>query len=161
MLIGIISDTHDNIFQVEKAVNFFKKKKIKALIHAGDYCAPFSLKHYEGLKIPCHGVFGNIDGDKEMLDMHSGGRIKEPPLKLTLGGKKILVVHDIKSIDAKKEAKRYDLIISGHTHKSEVRKEGKALLVNPGECCGYLSGKSTVALCELDSMKVTIHELQL
>jgi len=161
MLIGIISDTHDNLPQIKKAVDFFKEQKIEALIHAGDYCAPFSLKPYETLKIPCYGVFGNIDGDKEMLGMHSGGCIKEPPLKFDLDGKKILVTHDITSIDIKKEVKNNDLIIFGHTHAAEVKKEGKAYIVNPGECCGYVNGKSSVALCDLQTMKVTIHKLKL
>lgn len=161
MLIGIISDTHDNLPQVRKAVEFFKKKKIQALIHGGDYCAPFALKPYEGLKITCYGVFGNIDGDKKMLELHSTGRIKEPPLKLSLGGRKILVVHNIKSINLRKEAKDCDLIIHGHTHKPEIHKEGRALVVNPGECCGYINGESTVALCNLEKMEASIHKLRL
>jgi predicted phosphodiesterase len=40
----------------------------------------------------------------------------------------------------------YDLIIYGHTHKPDIRRERRTLAINPGETGGWLTGKSTVAL---------------
>jgi hypothetical protein len=48
------------------------------------------------------------------------------------------------------------VIFYGHTHKPEVRIENGRLLVNPGECCGWLSGISTVAVVDLDAMSAQI-----
>ena len=53
----------------------------------------------------------------------------------------------------------YDVIIRGHTHESKVERNRNCLIINPGECCGYLSGKRTVAILNLESMKVEIHEI--
>jgi hypothetical protein len=50
----------------------------------------------------------------------------------------------------------FDVVVYGHTHKAEIYRNGKTLVVNPGEVCGYLSGKSTIAL--LDTTK---HEAKL
>jgi len=42
---------------------------------------------------------------------------------------------------------------------ADVRKFGKALLVNPGEVGTWLYGKSTVALLDLEKMEAEIVEL--
>lgn len=45
----------------------------------------------------------------------------------------------------------YDVVIYGHTHKAEMeKKEDKALMINPGECCGHLTRRRTVAILDLE-----------
>ena len=44
MKLGIISDTHDNVPMITKAVEFFNNANVDAVMHAGDYVSPFSLK---------------------------------------------------------------------------------------------------------------------
>ncbi|MCJ7581718.1 MAG: metallophosphoesterase family protein, partial [Candidatus Aminicenantes bacterium] len=39
-----------------------------------------------------------------------------------------------------------DVLIFGHSHRAEVRFQGKTLLINPGETGGWVTGKQTVAL---------------
>ena len=48
MKIAIISDTHDNLANLKKAVDWIKKQKIGTIIHCGDIFKPETLK--EGLK---------------------------------------------------------------------------------------------------------------
>ncbi len=40
MKIGIISDTHDDIDNTNKAIDIFQKNDVKAVIHAGDIISP-------------------------------------------------------------------------------------------------------------------------
>ena len=54
------------------------------------------------------------------------------------------------------EIHQYNLIVYGHTHKAEIRREAGTLLINPGECGGWLSGRSTVVWVDLDKMKAQI-----
>jgi putative phosphoesterase len=49
----------------------------------------------------------------------------------------------------------YDVVAFGHTHKANVTREGHTLVINPGEICGYLTGKSTFAL--LDTAERNVH----
>jgi len=42
--LGILSDTHDNVPQVRKAVALFNREMVDLVLHAGDYVAPFSVK---------------------------------------------------------------------------------------------------------------------
>jgi len=52
----------------------------------------------------------------------------------------------------------FDIIVRGHTHRAEVI-EGKTLVANPGEVCGYLSGRQTVAMLDLAKLRAEIIKL--
>ena len=69
------------------------------------------------------------------------------------------MMHKEKLIDALAESQKYDVIIYGHTHRTDLRKIGKTLIVNPGECGGWLTGKSTIALLDLETLSAKIVEL--
>jgi hypothetical protein len=154
MKIGILSDSHDNLPRIEKAVRFFNKNKVGFVLHAGDFVAPFTILKLKNLKCAWSGVFGNNDGEKNGLSRISEERIKEGPLRVNLDNKKITLVHDVNTIDPNTE--QAALIVFGHTHKPEIINRPDKLMVNPGECGGWLTGKSTVALVDLTSFSAKI-----
>lgn len=155
MKIGLISDTHDNLIKFKKAVKLFNSKKVELVLHAGDYIAPFTIRFLQQLKCEYLGVLGNNDGDKEALKVKSGGRIKKGPLRLNKAGKKILLVHALNGVDFK----NFDVVIFGHSHKKELLRQGQALLINPGECSGWLTDKSSVAVLDTDTLSVSFFKL--
>ena len=67
MLVAIMSDSHDNIWNLRKAVEIIKDSQAGLIIHCGDFIAPFMLKELDDTGIQVHGVFGNNDGDQHML----------------------------------------------------------------------------------------------
>jgi hypothetical protein len=69
------------------------------------------------------------------------------------------MLHLEKLIDALAESQKYEVIIYGHTHRTDLRKIGKTLIVNPGECGGWISGKSTIALLDLENLEAKIINL--
>lgn len=153
MRIGIISDTHDNLPLIEKAVDIFNREKVGMVFHCGDFIAPFSLNALERLEAQWQGVFGNNDGEKEGLKKKSSGRIVEPPLIVEVDNRKLGLVHvyqDLKDVDC---------IFFGHTHKVQVEKKGEVLLLNPGETGAWLYRKSTLALLDLDTLFPEIVEI--
>jgi uncharacterized protein len=157
MIIGILSDTHDNLPKVEKAIKLFNRKNVGFVLHAGDFVAPFTVEKFRKLSCEWLGVFGNNDGEKKGIVEKSGGRIRKPPLRISLSGRKVTLVHDISVIDPAKE--RADLIVFGHSHKAEVHKEKGKLTINPGECSGWLSGRASVAVCDLESLTAKIFKI--
>jgi putative phosphoesterase len=159
MLIGIISDTHDNQDKTRKAIELFNSKGVEYVIHAGDYTSPFTLKLFKELNCKYVGVFGNNDGDKLLLLERSEGNIHYQPYIFTLQNRKIVVLHEHQLIDALADSGHFDLIIYGHTHEPVVKKVKNTLVVNPGEAGKWLYGKSTVALADLDKMEAEIIEL--
>lgn len=154
MKIGVFSDTHDNLPKIDKAVRFFNKNKVGFVLHAGDFIAPFVVARLKHLTSDWCGIFGNNDGERIGLTGISEGKIKVGPLRLKLDNKNITLVHDINQIDAKREPA--DVIIFGHTHKAQITKDDNKLLINPGECAGWLTNKSTIALIDLTSLSVKI-----
>jgi len=156
MLIGIMSDTHDNMPQIRKAVDLFNGRKVEHVIHAGDFTSPFTFRILNDLKSGFAGVFGNNDGDKLLLSKMSHGRIFPQPHIFELAGRKIVLIHEHHIAGALADSGHYDLVIYGHTHKAEVRKAGNALMVNPGEVGNWLYGRSTVAIADLALMTAEI-----
>jgi len=57
MIIGLISDTHDRLPLIERAVKRLKEERVKLVLHAGDYVSPFTAKPYAELDAPMIGVF--------------------------------------------------------------------------------------------------------
>ena len=71
MKIGIISDSHDDVDNVNKAITIFEEEKVRAIIHAGDIISPPIVKEFKKLTdngIEFFGIFGNNDGEQKGLE---------------------------------------------------------------------------------------------
>jgi len=161
--IGLMADTHDRLEVVEKAVDFFNRERVKHVLHAGDLVSPFVAPSFARLKAKLHFVWGNNEGDREFVRAKFG-EIGVEPLgefaSLELAGRRIALLHGTKEeiVKALVKSGSFDVVVRGHTHRAEVR-EGKMLYVNPGEVCGYLSGRQTVALLDPAKLRAKIVEL--
>lgn len=157
-MIGIMSDSHDNLDAIKQAVRLFKEIKCNFVIHAGDFVAPFAAKELEGLSCHVKAVFGNCDGEKKGLrkTFQRFGEIKKAPFIFNHSDINFLVTHEHFSIDCYLASGHYDVLIFGHTHKPEIRMEKKTLLINPGETGGWVSGKSTITLLDPKTLKAEI-----
>ena len=162
-MIGIIADTHDNIDAIRKSVEFFNSMDVSLVLHAGDLISPFTVREFEKLDAKFLGVFGNNDGERNGLNEKFSkiGVKLEDFITLEYKGKQICVYHGTyKSIvNALLKSRHYDIVIKGHTHKVEIEKCENTLLINPGEACGYLTGKRTVATLDVKKMDVQTHEI--
>lgn len=157
MLIGLISDTHDNLPLVEKTVKRLNKDRVELVLHAGDYIAAFVIPKFKALNCKLVGVFGNNDGDHELLRKAFGrtdncsihGRFAE----INAEGFKIALLHgdEIELLNSLVNHGDFDAVVHGHSHTEVYESKGRTLTINPGEVCGYLTGKSTLAL--LDTVK--------
>jgi len=57
------------------------------------------------------------------------------------------------------ELESHDVLVSGHTHVAKTYRKGRTLVINPGEACGYLSGKPTISI--LDTKTLNVKTIQL
>jgi putative phosphoesterase len=149
-MIGILSDTHDNLTRVREAVRLFNDAGCDLVIHAGDFVAPFTVEELRNLRAPIKAVYGNCDGERAGLARAflGLGEIREAPLKFTHAGLRFLVCHLDSPLERHLASKAYDVIVFGHTHRPLAERRDGVLLVNPGEAGGWLRGKSTVALLD-------------
>jgi len=158
-LIGILSDSHDNITALETAVDFFNDEKVELVLHAGDVVSPFMAKTLSKLDCPFKISFGNNDGDRITLQKRTSevGGTAEDFIDIVYRKKRIGMVHGTNQaiVGALIRSDIFDIVISGHTHTPLVNRT-KTLHINPGEVSGVLTGKKTVALLDQDELRAEI-----
>ncbi|MCD6338099.1 MAG: metallophosphoesterase [Verrucomicrobia bacterium] len=162
MQIAVVSDIHDNLDAL--AAMLRRVQSAEALICCGDLCSPFTAKELGmGFPGPVHVVFGNNDGDRWRIAANAA---KRPNLRfhgeyaeLEFAGRRFAVQHFDNIGRAIAAGGAYDVVCFGHNHRSEISRSGRALIVNPGELFGKLSGRSTFALIDPESLEAEIVEL--
>ncbi len=158
MLVGIISDTHDNNDNTKRVLDEIVKRGARYVLHLGDICAP--TLYYDVLskytdKLKFIMVFGNNDGEKvmwtrismecEAIDMAQGD-FRE----LELEGRKIFMTHYPEIAELAALSRKYDAVFHGHTHLARKEVIGDTLLVNPGETVASRTGKISFAVWDTE-----------
>lgn len=146
MKIAVLSDTHDHIWNLEKALQLIKEQKCEAIIHCGDFCSGFTGARISSSDLPIYACFGNNDEDHFVISR----KLKATQLwgltdefaEIELGGKKIAFCHYPKLGELLAKTGDYTAVFHGHTHEAYQKVVGKTLLANPGSVCGILSGKA-------------------
>ncbi|MBR9701737.1 metallophosphoesterase [Candidatus Pacearchaeota archaeon] len=161
MKIGIISDTHDCIEATKKVIQEISEKGCKILIHCGDFCAPFIIKELAKFDGEVHCCFGNTDDRflSTKLAIKEGVNLHGDVGEIEIDNRKIVFVHLPQIAENFALAKKYDLVLHGHTHVSRKEKINDTLLVNPGDIMGYKDNPS-YAIYDTDTNEVEIIELK-
>jgi putative phosphoesterase len=162
MLVGLMSDTHDRLPAIDGLVREMLARGVGMVLHAGDFCSPFSLRPLLDHNVATAGVFGKNDGDHEGLKAYAatgfGIELFESPHSMDVGGQHILLVHDIGDVSTH-SIEQHGIVIHGFTHREEMKTRGDTLIVNPGEACGWLYGPPSAAILDIDSRKVEFIQL--
>ena len=117
-MIGLISDTHG---MLRKEV-LESLKDCKLILHAGDIGKPEvidNLKDISNIEF----IRGNCDKDKnigkedKVVDVHN---------------KRIYLIHDISKINIDLKKENIDIVVYGHSHKSNIYEDDNILYINPG-----------------------------
>lgn len=162
MKIGILADTHDNVPRIEQAVDLFNARGVEHVVHAGDFISPFAIEPLKRLRCPVLAVFGNNDGERigVAARFEGIGEVHPNVGAASLGGREIAVVHYPELAEPLARSGAYDLVVYGHTHRIDERREGSCLLLNPGEAGAWLTGRSTVAIVDLEGLTAEILDLE-
>ncbi|MCX6739817.1 MAG: YfcE family phosphodiesterase [Candidatus Parcubacteria bacterium] len=161
MKMAIVSDSHDNLPNIKKAINYINKQKISVMIHCGDVCAPVILgefaKLFKGKEI--HVAKGNVDGDIEGFKAMAR---KYPKIiyhgntgKVDIDKLSITFCHEPFLAKKMAESQKYDFVFHGHTHKPWQEKVGKTTILNPGTLAG-LFNKATFAIFDTETKKAQL-----
>lgn len=141
MMIAVMSDTHDHIWNVQKVLQVVKQRRVEAMIHCGDFVAPFVLKALNEAGVPVHGVFGNNDGDQFTLTKLSLTALSHITLyglvgECNLDGFQVGFSHYRPVAEGLAAGGRFDLVCFGHSHEASLETVGRTTLLNPGEVMG-------------------------
>ncbi len=161
-MIGIISDTHDNIIGIKKAIEIFRKNNVEIVIHCGDVVAPPAIPLFSGFRL--YVVKGNCDGEvvglrKRITEL--GGQFFETQGELTHKGKSIVFVHghDPTLLRELIESQKYDYVLHGHTHSQRDDTDGSVRVINPGSL--YLGSEvNTIALLDAEQDYLNFVEIK-
>lgn len=135
MLIGVISDTHEDVEGAKAAIAIFRSEKVEMLLHLGDYISPPMVRLFKGFRLI--GVYGNNDGFRDGVASafsEIGGEIKGDFAELELDGLKAALYHGTYEAitEALAKSSTYDVVFTGHNHTLGARSVGRTLLLNPG-----------------------------
>lgn len=117
--IGVLSDTHGKLR--EEVVEILRGCDV--ILHAGDINTPKVMESLREIA-PLYIVRGNAD--KEWAEGLPESLTEE------ICGLRVFMVHNKKYMP--KEIGNFDLVVFGHSHKYEERREGNCLFLNPGSC---------------------------
>ncbi|ELZ46462.1 phosphodiesterase, MJ0936 family protein [Halorubrum californiense DSM 19288] len=134
MRIGIVSDTHDDLAAVEAAVSLFEREEVDAVVHCGDFVAPFSVTPFDA-DFAFHAVRGNNDGEWAVgSTVEEFGSYHGEAAALSFATVDVAVTHGTSDlvVDALVDCGDYDYVFHGHTHAHGVEARGGTVRVNPG-----------------------------
>jgi putative phosphoesterase len=158
-----MSDSHDNIWNLSKALSMIRNVQADLIIHCGDFVAPFMLKELEKSGIPVYGVLGNNDGSGFLLAKTAFAELSRITLFEIVGqvdaqGFSVCFTHQRIVAEALAASTRYDLVCYGHSHVYRLENMGKTLLLNPGEIMGK---EGCPGFCIVDTLtrNVVRHEI--
>ncbi len=148
--IAILSDSHDQIASLTKALDHANAAGAEVLLHCGDLCAPFMLNLLgERFAGPIHVVFGNNDGDGRLLQVIAGKHAQISLhgiyAELAVDGRQVAMIHYPEPARRIAQSGHFDLVCYGHDHTKLREAVGKGWLLNPGEILG-MKGAATWAL---------------
>jgi uncharacterized protein len=156
MLIGVVSDTHNNLKNIKALISLFNNEKISLVIHTGDITNANSINKFSALNCNLIGVYGNNDRNETGLKeaaLQNNFQFQEPPNILTLENRNIAIFHEPDPIDDfLLKNKDIEVVIHGHTHRYRNEVKNGVLYFNPGECAGMQKGSNAIGILNLKNL---------
>ncbi len=119
-LVGLISDTHGLIRP--EALDALRASDL--IVHCGDIGDPAVLEALRSIA-PVHAIRGNNDTGRWTRTLPTDNIVE-------VGSHTIYVLHNLSELDLDPSAAGFAAVVSGHSHKPVIKKQGKILFVNPG-----------------------------
>ena len=156
MKIGIVSDTHRLVRNMDKAIPYLENCDL--IIHAGDNYSDARYIYGEtGVNVMA--VVGNCDFEDA-----------EDELLFDFGGKKFFVCHghryDVKYgtkfLQTKAEREGADIVVFGHSHETFSEVINGTLYIDPGSLSLPRGGsKRGFAILEIDGDNIKVKEVEI
>ena len=128
--IGILSDSHDDLAAIAKAVELFNAEGVVQVLHAGDIVSPFTFELFRGFRRRSGGSSATTTGTgcscASARPVCCSPAAHRDARRAARG-----FVHEPPLVKALARSGDFDIVVYGHTHVPEVQREGATLVVNP------------------------------
>lgn len=153
MQIGVLSDTHDNLANLTVALETFREKGLKTVIHCGDLTDFSLISQFSGFRLIY--LLGNMDYATGTIQQRVA-RLSEdsfagPVFRGKLDGVSIAATHshlEGKVMDLVRE-RRFQWLFHGHTHVKRDEVVQGTRIVNPGALGGLARGPRSFCIVNL------------
>ncbi|MBN2853920.1 metallophosphoesterase family protein [Patescibacteria group bacterium] len=160
MLIAIISDSHDNLENLKKFIDWSLENKIEKIICLGDVAKTETIKY---LALSFLGEIFLVKGnaclykDKD-LEKYKNIKYYGEIGQEIIGDLKIAFVHEPEKIKKLTEY-NLDFVFYGHTHKPWLEKKGETFIANPGTLGGVYY-QATFAVLNTETRNLELRGLK-
>lgn len=145
-----MSDTHNNMANFMKAIDWIKREDIQLILHCGDISSQETIDEaikYFGEDIKF--VKGNADFNMDLPEK----------MEVEIGGRKIAFVHFPNEAKKMAQSGKFNIVFYGHTHRAWDEKIGNCHMINPGELAGQFY-KPTFAVYDTATGKLELKILE-
>lgn len=153
MRIGLLSDTHNHLQHVNRALARLRAEGVQTLLHAGDITGSEVLALLEGFDVWM--AAGNMDRDRYLpvaAAVFGAGRFADLH-RLSFDGRTLALLHgdNVPQLEALIRSDLYDYVIHGHTHRVRDERHGRTRVINPGALGGLGFPPKTFAILDLST----------
>ncbi len=152
--VGVLSDTHGNLGYLERTLDFLAGFEIDAVCHLGDDYEDGDLIQERGMTL--HRVPGTYS------PLYRDNLVPRK-LQVEFAGRKLTLVHSPGDL-TEADYSRADVLLYGHTHRFEIRRVERTLILNPGhlKTASHKGREASFGLLEMDDERVraTIYSLR-
>jgi putative phosphoesterase len=163
MKIGVLSDTHEHVKNLEIALEAYRQEAITQVIHCGDMTTAGTAKSLEGFEVIY--VDGNMDqGSQEIyrtlrdLNPHS---MVLPTYEGEIDGISIGVTHGDDENELRRliDSGRHSYVFHGHTHRRLDEFQGSVHIFNPGALGGLQFESRSYSIVDLATSDIKLLEI--
>ena len=139
MRIGIMSDTHDDLDNLNRALERLRSEGVTKIFHCGDVCGPDAVRALAGFNVRI--VQGNMDRHPELahaIEKTLGRGQLAWIQRGALNGRLAVVIHgdNEEMLGNLITSGRYAYVFHGHTHRRRDQQIGHTRVINPGALGG-------------------------
>lgn len=147
MKIAVLSDIHDHVRNLEKAIKVIKEEECEALIFCGDLCSFFTYEILVESNLDVYSVIGDAEVDNWWTHIYDNAHTfpGQEFGEVELEGRRIAFCHTPMFANTLAASRFYDAVFFGHSHRTSKQMLGNTLIANPGAVCGIVGGKEGLA----------------
>jgi putative phosphoesterase len=154
MRISILSDSHDDLTNLETALDVLHAEGITRVLHCGDLCGPAVVELLSDFDVWI--ARGNMDRHPELeqtvLETIGRSRLADSH-RLTLDGHLVAMIHGHEEGKLRRliNTGEHAYVFHGHTHRRSERRMGPTRVINPGALGGMRWQQRSFCILDLES----------
>lgn len=159
MKIAVISDIHENLNNMLRALDLIRDHRAEKILCLGDLINPGIAKELAHCGIPVFSIWGNNDGDKVTITKIA----LQPDSELEMSDKTyaaveiderhIFMTHYPDLVKPASLSGMYDVVFYGHDHDRSEAQIGECLIINPGELSAQKTRSATFVIYDTEKNK--------